>query len=500
MRRRARSRLLQTWLGLASAGLISGNAYAAGYYAGPVGAKAMGRAGAFAARADDLSAALYNPAGLSKLATPLALQLENRGAYSSLTFTRDPTQDGRSESAPTVDFETSENDQRWRLLGPLAGVASNLGVRDFVFALVSFTPSGAASTDFPLDGGQKYLLVKREVVVVNTSLSAAWRPQPNFAVGLSAQAISVPSINYQLVIDNAPGSGVDVYNPVSSALDMLTTIRASDPFTLNLIAGFWARPARDLEVGLSAQVLPANIEARGTLQVVPVSPATVDILGGLQPPVAAEDAVMLTRDGQPANDVRLRLPLPLVFRAGTRFFDQRKDGGERWDVEVNATYETWSRVDRFIMQSDGLEANFTALGAAPIPLGVLSVQKRWQDSLTLAVGGDVNPDGLPLSLRCGAYYETAVTPPAYAHVDFPGGPHFGLSAGLTVPLGPVAVHLAYERRQMVSLHTSEAEGRVRQIKPNLGDNPPPEAQPPVVNAGRYTFASHNVGVAVAWQL
>lgn len=485
---------------MATASLTPDDAFGAGYYAGPIGATAIGRGGAFVARADDLSAAFYNPAGLVKLATPLHVHVENKAAYSSLTFARAPTRDGRSESAPLVDFETSENRRRWRPLGPLVGVASTFGLRDFAFALMSFTPSGAANTEFPLEGGQKYLLVERDVVVFNTSLSAAWRPQPNLAVGVSVQAISVPSINYQLVIDNAPGSGVDVYNPVASALDMLTTIRASDPFTLNLTAGFWARPADDFEVGISAQLLPANIEAKGTLDIVPVSPGTLEILAGFEPPVTPEDAVSLSRDGEPANDVRLKLPLPLTFRAGTRFIDRRADGSERFDVEVNATYETWSRVRAFTMSSNNLEANLSALAAAPIPLGAISVPKHWQDSLTLAVGSDIQPAGWPLRLRCGAYYETPVTPRQYAHVDFPGGAHVGVGAGVTLPLGSFALVLAYEGRHMLALSTSESEGQVRQVKPNLGANPLPAASPPVVNAGTYTFGSHNLALAVEWKL
>jgi long-chain fatty acid transport protein len=501
MQRRARRGVLLASVGLVGAAwLTPDGARAAGYYAGPIGSKAIGRGGAFVARADDLSAAFYNPAGLAKLTTPLQVHLENKAAYSSLTFARDPTRDGRSVSAPLVGFESSENARRSRPLGPLFGVASNFGLRDFTFALMSFTPSGAANTEFPVEGGQKYLLVKRDVVVINTSLSAAWRPQPNLAVGLSVQAISVPSINYQLVIDNAPGSGVDVYNPVSSALDMLTTIRASDPFTLNLTAGLWARPDDSFEVGFSAQLLPANIEAQGTLQVEPISAATLEILGNLEPPVTGDEAITLTRDGEQANDIRLKLPLPLTFRAGTRFIDRRPDGAERFDIEVNATYETWSRVDAFTMNGNGLEANFAALGAAPIPLSTLSVQKHWQDSLTLAVGSDVHPDGFPLTLRCGAYYETPVTPKEYAHVDFPGGAHVGLGAGFTLPLGPFALNLAYERRQMLAYHTAEAEGQVRQIKPNLGANPLPAADPPVVNAGTYTFGSHNLALSIEWKL
>lgn len=475
-------------------------ASAAGYYAGPVGTKAAGRGGAFVARADDLTAAIYNPAGLVHLRSPLGIQLENKASYSSFAFTRDPTRDGLASSSPLISFNPSENEARLRLAGPLLGVASNLGLRNWAFALVAYTPSGASKAQFPEGGGQRYLLVAKDIVVINSSLSAAWQALERLAFGVSAQVISVPSIKYQLVIDNAPGAGVDVYNPVSSVLDMLTTLRASDPFTLNLTAGLWAKPYEHFEFGLSAQLVPANIDARGTLQVEPVSPVALGILEQQDPPIPPGSAISLTRDGVAANDIRVELPLPLTFRAGVRFFEPSADGQELYDLELDATYETWSRVRAFRMDGNHMEARFAGITADAIPLDVISVQKHWQDTLTLAVGGDVRPIAWPVSIRGGAYYETGTAPEAYANVDFPTGPHLGLTAGLTVPLGPLAVNLAYEWRHMIPFRTVEAQGRVRQVKPNLGDNPRPEAAPPVVNAGSYRSSSHSVGFGVAWQL
>ncbi len=486
-------------LGAATIGFAE-DVHGAGYYGGPLGAKALGRGGAFVASADDLSAAWYNPAGLARDRSFLRLQLENRTSYSEVLFTRDPTRDGRSPTAPLVTFEPSENAQRWSLLGPFFGVQSNFGLRDWSFALVSFTPSGASRAEFPVDGGQKYLLVARDVVVLHTSLSAAWRPLPNLALGLSVQAISVPSIHYQLVIENTPGSGVDLYNPVSSSLDMLTTIRAADPFTLNLTAGLWAKPERHIEIGVAAQVLPANIQAAGTLHIQPVAPSTVELLANQDPPISPETAVQLSRDGEPANDVRLTLPLPLTFRAGARFIDHRADGRERFDVELNATYETWSRVDTLTMQGNGLQARLAGLSNNPIPLGVLRVPKRWQDSLTLALGGDLHADTLPISLRMGVYAETPVAPKPYANIDFPVGAHVGVTAGLGFRFGAWVANIAYEHRRMLPFHISESEGAVRQIKPNLGEDPPPAATPPITNAGNYAFTSHTVVAGLTWRL
>ena len=58
---------------IALATVVAGTALAAtaladgGYYSGTLGARAAGRGGAFAARADDLTAVSHNPAGLANL-------------------------------------------------------------------------------------------------------------------------------------------------------------------------------------------------------------------------------------------------------------------------------------------------------------------------------------------------------------------------------------------------------------------------------------------------
>ena len=113
------------WLALSLAVTTTSPAFAGGYFSGEKGAHASGRAGAFTAKADDIMAVAYNPAGLSKLDGWL-LQVGNRFSYNAYEFTRKPTLDwGNLENGvpPYVTFAPVENETPWQLLDPLLGAA-----------------------------------------------------------------------------------------------------------------------------------------------------------------------------------------------------------------------------------------------------------------------------------------------------------------------------------------------------------------------------------------
>ena len=148
----------------------------------------------------------------------------------------------------------------WQLVDPLLGVSSDLGLRNWGFALAAYAPPGAARLEFPGDGGQRYLMVSREAVILNYTASAAWQYRERFGVGVSLQWIHVPRLDYELVIDANQFPG-DV-NPVSSELDMLASVSGSDPFTFNAILGAWYRPLPFLEFGASGQVIPTRSRPR----------------------------------------------------------------------------------------------------------------------------------------------------------------------------------------------------------------------------------------------
>src|SRR5690606_20600189 len=195
---------------------------------------------------------------------------------------------------------------------------------------------------------------------------------------------------------------------------------------------------------------------------------------------------------QPANDVTLELPLPLTFRAGVRYVGLSA-GRELFDVELDLVYETWSRVERFTMDGDGLVATFRA---QPVDIGLIEIEKQWRDTLGVHLGGDVVALPDLLVARGGLFYETAVADESYANVDFSSGKQLGFGLGTSWFLGGLELALGYEFRVQPPITVSEDAAGVYQEVPASQCDPPytdPDfchaeylGQPaPSVNAGTY---------------
>jgi long-subunit fatty acid transport protein len=461
-----------------------------GYYSGTLGARAAGRGGAFTAKADDLAAVSFNPAGLAKLDSNLLIQVGNESSYNSYAYTRASTVDyghPQNGSDPVV-FDKVKNGKPWQPVVPMIGAASRLGLQNWGFALAAYAPPGISKEEFPLGGGQRYMMLGREAIILKYVGSVAWKYGDVFGVGATAEWIHVPRLNYSLVIDGSVFAQAN--NPVSSDLDMLATTKGSSLFTFNAILGAWYRPRPFLEFGVSGQVVPANVVTHSTLDVAPLG--------------SAVSSVGLTRNGMAANDVTLTLPLPLLARAGGRY-RHLVGNRETYDIELDVDYVTWSRVKRFTIETNGLEANVP--GQAPVPIKRIDIEKHWRDTIAVKLGGDYAAIPDRLTLRAGGYYETAVADPAYANVDFPGGPQIGGGVGASVFIRRFELAIAYQLRVQPGVSVSETNASVYQQVPGspcLTDvttcDPNLQGRPaPVINAGTYSASSHLLSLNVLYR-
>ena len=465
-----------------------------GYFAGTEGARPAGRAGAFVAKADDVSALMVNPAGLAAL-DGTRVQVGNRFSYNFYAYHRAGTLDwGRATDgiAPRATFSTSYNQEPWQLLDPLVGITTDFGLEDWGFGISIQAPAGTAKERFPVDGGQRYMMVSRTAEILNYTVGAAYKYKDRFGIGASLVWIDVPKLRYQLVIDGSkfPRDA----NPVSSELDMLATVSGSDRFTPNAVLGTWYRPTPYLQIGLSGQIVPTSIETHSRLAVDPTSPEI-------------DENVQLYRNGTPADDVRLTLPLPVTVRTGIRYLHHRRKR-ELFDVELDAVYESWSRVDRFRLRSNQLIA--TLLGER-LDIDRIDVNKHWNDTVTLQLGSDVVVIDQRLIARGGLFYQTALADPAYANVDFVSGRQLGGALGASVFIERLELAVAYEFRYQPPVRIAERDARVFQQTPGSLCEPPYTdvntcnehylGQPaPAANAGTYRAHSHVLEVDLLYRL
>lgn len=461
---------------------LSPDANAGGYFIGPIGAKAIGRAGAFTAKADDLSAALYNPAGFTRIGST-SVQLDNKFAYNIVSFDREPF---LNPDGTTTTFARVENVDKFQLLDPLAGVSTTFGLPDWAFALVAYANSGMSSLAFPEAGAQKYMMIEREAMFINYTLNVAWKPIEDLSIGVGLQAIAVPSLTYRMAINGTPANAFAAPTRAdANGGDLISTIEASDMFTFNAILGALYCVSPAFELGLSGQVIPSQIEAEG-----PIGLRFVDITAARNAANSSELTDPQTfRGTETADDVTLTLPLPMTARLGARYINRRADGSERFDVELDVSYETWSTVDKLRMDSHGLRGDATA---AIFDVGVIDVQKRWKDVWGVSLGGDYNVVPGLLDLRLGAYYETAVSEPAYSNVDFVTGTQLGATVGSTLTFGGFQVSLAYEFRTQPAVSTTFAEGKITQVAPLRSQ------ESLVVNAGTYNATAHSAAFGLRY--
>ena len=274
---------------------------------------------------------------------------------------------------------------------------------------------------------------------------------------------------------------------------MVAQTNGSDPFTFNAIVGAWLRPAPSWQFGVAGQVVPANIETNSKLTVTPLD--------------TSMGQVQLARDGLPANDVHVILPLPLTFRAGARYRGLTAAARELFDVELDVEYETWSRVNNFSLETNHLIATFQG---ADVDLKRIEIAKHWRDTIAVKLGGDVAVIPDRLTVRAGAFYESAVADAAYANVDFPGGAMTGGTLGGSLALGRWELALAYQLRHQLDVNVSEENARVYQQVPASACVPPYTdttgcnanylGQPsPVINAGSYRATSHFLSLALLYR-
>jgi long-subunit fatty acid transport protein len=446
---------------------IPGTAYAGGMQLPANGARAVGRGGAVAVNAGDLTALHYNPGALGLLSGSHFLFNHNTIAFDN-TFQRATLQEGWGDQGGH-GFPLASEETGLFAKGVFLALASDFGLDEWMFAMGAYGPPGIGSQSFEDYGPQAFMLSSVDATLAYYSLAMAWSPSPDFGLGVTLQYADLIEMKYSLVIDATKAHGFQpgLIQPIPNpdGLHLLTTLNMADHFGFSAIVGAFWRPDESIELGISGRVIPTSLEPTGSVSV--------------DEPSLADD-VHATQE----------LTLPIQLRGGVRYV-HRSNGRTLFDLELDLFWENWSTLDAFDIDLSGRINGQTVTG--------VSLPRQWNDVFSVRLGSDIHlMDGGPI-LRLGSFIENGATPHAYSHLDFPSFDRLGTSVGLEHTFGAITLQVSYMHIFQESRTVTEEEGKVFLQRPLANC---PEAcdgySGVVANAGTFqsSFDTLSVGMSI----
>ena len=447
--------------------LTASPARAGGFETPDNGTEALGRGGAFTAKASDGTALQYNVAGLAGQRGTRIL-FDGKISINDYTFTRAGTYPGTtSAQQPWANafFPTVKN-QGGPFFAPFIAVSTDFGYFDrLTFALGAYGPSGVGNPTFPLGiaGGvpspARYDVVQATSTIILPTVAAAYRLTDWLDIGAAAHYV-LGSFNLINV------SYVDIGCPNYEAVQCDTTnhlVMSGSTFTAS--GGVMLHPSSWLDMGFNVRG-PINITAQGT--------ATSTTYAGNVSSGAATFATAL----------------PPQYRFGARA--KMMDGQfEQGDVEIDGVYEPWSTTGLGPTVDIPSISGFTNVNTV--------VLHKFTDVFSVRIGGAYNfrtsPDSV-FTLRAGAYYESPSTASADTRVDFNTLEKLAGTLGAGFQYRGIGFNVAYAG--IYSPERVVTDGEIRPINPAQG-GAPIDAKGnlfPAVNNGEYTGFIHMISFGV----
>lgn len=462
-------------------------AAAGGFDLPDLGTEALGRGGAFVAKASDGSAIYYNPAGLSHQRGTHVLANGNL-YFHSFQFQRLGTypEDSAAEPAATwggTVYPRIRNSPQLNI-APLAAITTDFGYFDrLTLAAGIFSPSSLSKRTFPLSTTEKtpspsrYDFVQSQSSTFIPTLAAGVRVTKWLDLGVSGHLV-LANISQTMVGYSDFGADVCKENGglrEDRRCDTENTINASGS-SFGATIGALIRPSRSVAIGATFRT-PVNITATGTL-----SP---------KPPAALPNGTEFK-----TGAAQYAYQLPWLLRLGARYVSTDLDF-EVYDLELDVTYEAWGTAQKAgpILQAPEI-GNVKDVNAVILHGYNNTFSARGGGSYNIELGSGV------LALRGGAYFDSSSTADyTTTRLDWDTLPKVAGTIGVGYKVGAFSFDFAYAA--VASMPRTVAQGAA--IRPiNLYDGGSTRAKDasalPAVNAGLYqgftNIVSLGVGVAI----
>ena len=393
-------------------------AEAAGFYVPDLGARALGRGGAFTARADDLTAAWYNPAGLAdqggtRFSTDIGFVKQ------SVNFQR------TDDQGTPIGFPVGNKSAPFII--PFIGLSSDFGLKDFTFAAAIYGPY-AGKYDYG-QGSQRYSLMDSSVWEALYQVSVGWRPTKWLAVGASLQIVDVRARQKLAIAALAGDEGTS---------DAKIEFDVNDHLTPNAHFGFIVSPTPWLDIGASIKP-PMPVHAEGVLTV-----DQADLMRLRQQPGLGNLAIN-------GDQVGVDFTLPIVVRSGVRFKQPR------WDVEADFVWERWTGFSKLEVRPKDI--TFSLGTSTPQLLTPIVQERGYGDAWSIRFGSDIEILPNRLTGRLGYYYETSAIPTQSLNVSAVDMAKHGFTLGLSAKFGWFGFSVAYAHVQLETATVTTSTSR-----------------------------------------
>jgi len=480
--------------------LVPSLAPAAGLFTPDSSVAALGRAGAFVARADDVVGALvHNPAGLA--------QIDGLHVTGGLLLMRTERWYERTLGDQTFDRTTMAEG----LVRPIPefGIAYGWADPDITLALGLHTPMAPLQA-FDADGPGRYRLVEQELIEARFSLSGAWRPVPWLSIGGGFQLL-------YLLFEQSLTASADLIaarngaatNPEDPDWDVATRFKATQ-WRPHAHVGLLVEPLPWLRIGAYWSP-PYGIDGRGTVELEGIVGEEF-FSDGIISSLYGDEPVHLRGTDE---DFGLRGNLPMDLKVGVGF----EPIADVLDFEVDAHMQFWRGSDLVISDVDVAVSHITASGDA-IPVvdyltdrgvcdflesggldcaslavyrggdgtGVVTTPTGYDLAWSVRAGGTVTP--VPwLALRFGYGFESDATPDRGRSLTMLDGDKHLAAGGLTFKPGPLTVHVSYAHVFHGTNTVAEADSEGITVSlPGVPTNP--------VDAGTYGGATNTLGISL----
>jgi len=401
----------------------SPTAEAAGYYMSDVGTRGMGRAGAFIAGADDLSAQYYNPAALIRLRRP-QLYLSYTQVRQPIEFTR---KDYDESGALVKTWDTVTNEAKPMHI-PNFGVSHHFGLKNTMFALGLFSPF-APQFQYEEEGPQRYTLKDAEVLQFYVGPSVAHRVgwltvgAGFFWTHVSADEsldLAICSTAFDAEEQNCKDENLDQAADGEQIYDVGVDLTMADPVRWTWNVGLLAEPKEWISIGYSAQPR-LNVSGKGSI--------VAEFEEGHW--MTDEEAALTIVEGNvhEDKDVTVNLTMPWLHRFGLAFHDADRT----WEIEGAATYQRWQVTEEIVVTDVDITLPVTDqvrdLDVEDIVIDDdIILPADYVDTWSFRLGGHYRVID-PLLVRAGVLWEGSAIPASTQGVNLMDGNKMAIGLG-----------------------------------------------------------------------